>query len=156
MITNLKFVIYLLAAILGNPFYQMVSYFVCQSLGWGSEPSFNVYQANPMGYLFILVVIFIIRFAIYSRIFTSKEYPMTIRGSNNFLYLFAERHLFQLLGFYTLWLWAQELEGNVIGFLVLPLTLITGIVISVVTFIRMLKLKKKWRQMYSVTPGDPN
>ncbi|MCB0668651.1 MAG: hypothetical protein KDC80_22655, partial [Saprospiraceae bacterium] len=78
MITNLKFVIYLLAAILGNPFYQMVSYFFFQIFVCEVEPSFNVYQANLMVYLFILVVIFIIRFVIYSRIFTSKEYPMTI------------------------------------------------------------------------------
>ncbi|MCB9080261.1 MAG: hypothetical protein H6555_00950 [Lewinellaceae bacterium] len=138
----LKFSLFLLCAIFGNPFYQMLSYFTCSALQLGNGEEFNTFQANILALLLVLVLIFGVRFLVYALIFRSKTAPFQLRGENTFLYHFAERHLFQIPGFFTLYLWSMPLEGNVIGFIVLPATLALGVVVSAITIFRMFKLGK--------------
>lgn len=139
---QMKYLLFLVVSIIGNPIYQMVSYVICWENKIGAYTSTNVFQANALIFILILLVIFLIRLLIYKIIFTSKEYPFTINGNDSFLYVFAERHLFQVIGILSLGIWLSPLEGNIIGFFVAPLTLILGLVISTITFFRLLKTKK--------------
>tara|TARA_B110000902_G_C14018249_1_gene479272 strand:- start:399 stop:671 length:273 start_codon:yes stop_codon:yes gene_type:complete len=82
------------------------------------------------------------RLLIYAIIFSSKEYPFSVEGNNSFLYIFAERHLFQAIGLLSFLIWISPLEGNIIGFIVFPLTILLGLIVSLITLIRLLKMKK--------------
>ncbi len=139
---QLKYFFFLLLSIVGNPFYQMLSYLACAEFELGRSQGTNVWQANLFPFILILVLIYLVRLTFYCLIFTSKDYPFSYKGVNSFLYIFSERHVFQVFGLLTLPIWASPLEGNIIGFIVFPLTLLLGAVISIVTFIRILKTKK--------------
>jgi hypothetical protein len=122
----------------------MLAYIICNELDFGESKGTNVYQVNIFAFLAILILIFLVRTLIYSLIFTSKEHPFTAKGSSSFLYVFSERHLFQAFGLFSFFIWISPLEGNIIGFFVFPLTLILGLVVSIITFVRVLKTKKLW------------
>jgi hypothetical protein len=139
---QLKYAFLLIISIIGNPFYQMGAYLICDELNFGSSERTNVFQVNLFVFTLILVLIFLVRLFIYTMIFSSKEYPFSVKGNDSFLYLFAERHLFQGIGLISFLTWASPLEGNIIGFIVVPLTLLLGLVLSIITFIRILKMKK--------------
>ena len=137
---QIKYVFFLILTIVGNPFYQMVSYFICSSYNFGSSKGTNVYQANTLVFILILIVIFLVRLLIYTILFSAKKYPFYLKGNNSFLSIFSERHLFQLIGLLSLPIWLSPLEGNVIGFLVFPATILLGSIVSIITFIRLLKM----------------
>jgi len=141
---QLKYVFFLLVSIVGNPFYQMISYIICSELGFGASKGTNVYQANLFAFILILVFIFLARLLIYALVFSSKEYPFSVEGNNSFLYIFSERHLFQAIGLLSFFIWLSPLEGNIIGFILFPLTVILGLIVSIITFYRLLKTKKIW------------
>ncbi len=82
------------------------------------------------------------RLLIYAVIFTSKEYPFGVKGNNSFLYIFSERHIFYIIGLLPLLVWTSPLEGNIIGFIVFPLTILLGMIVSIITFIRLIKTKQ--------------
>lgn len=140
--SQLKHVFFLLTTIVGNPFYQMISYLTCSELSFGTSKGTNVYQVNLYGFIIILAFIFFVRLRIYTIIFSAKEYPFSVEGNNSFLYIFAERHLFQIIGLLSFILWISPLEGNIIGFIVFPLTILLGLIVSTITFTRLLKTKK--------------
>lgn len=137
-----KYAFFLSLSIIGNPFYQMMSYIICSELDLGASKGTNVYQVNPLAFIFILVLVFFIRLLIYSLIFTSKEYPFSVKGPNSFLYIFSERHLFHVIGLLSFFIWLSPLEGNIIGFIVFPLTIILGLVVSIITLVRLSKTRK--------------
>jgi hypothetical protein len=137
-----KYASFLLISIVGNPFYQMMSYMICSELDLGAAKGSNVYQVNSLAFIFILVIVFLLRLMFFSSIFTSKEYPFSIKGYNSFLYIFCERHLFQVIGLFSFFIWLSPLEGNIIGFIVFPLTIILGFIISIITLTRIVKTKK--------------
>ncbi len=139
---QLKYIFFLLVSILGNPFYQMISYIICSESGFGVSKGSNVYQVNLFAFIVILVFIFLARLLIYAIIFSPKDYPFSLKGNNSFLYIFSERHLFQIIGLLSLIIWVLPLEGNIIGFIVFPLTILLGLIVSTITFIRLLKTKK--------------
>ena len=141
---QLKYVFCLVISIVGNPIYQMVSYIICNELDLGASKGTNVYQVNPLAFILFLVVIFFVRLLIYSFIFTSKDHPFRVKGINSFLYIFSERHLFQVIGLLSFFIWLSPLEGNIIGFFIFPLTLILGGFVSLITFVRLLKTRKIW------------
>lgn len=141
-INQIKYIIFIVICILGNPIYQMVSYIICWEYKIGAYPSTNVFQANPFAFISILVLVFFIRLLIYKFIFTNKDYPFTVKGTHSFLYIFSERHLFQGVGLFSLLIWLSALEGNIIAFFVFPLTIILGLVVSIITFDRLMKTKK--------------
>ena len=139
---QLKYVFFLLISIVGNPFYQMIAYLICSEFGFGAYKETNVYQANLFTFIVILVVIFLVRLLIYAKVFYAKEYSFSLKGNSSFLYIFSERHLYQTIGILSFIVWILPLEGNIIGFLVLPLTIVLGSIVSIITFIRLLKTKK--------------
>ena len=139
---QIKFAYFLMLTIIGNPFYQMMSYLICSSLDLGASKSTNVFQVNPIAFIFILVLVFFIRLLIYSLTFTSKKYPFSVKGPNSFLYIFSQRHLFQIIGLLFFFIWLSPLEGNIIGFIVFPSTIFLGLIVSIITFIRLLQIKK--------------
>lgn len=139
---QLKYVFFLLISILGNPFYQMITYFICFEFGFGAYKETNVYQANLFAFIVILVVIFLARLLIYAIFFSSREYPFSLKGNNSFLYIFSERHLYQIIGLLSFIVWILPLEWNIIGFFAFPLTIVLGLIVSIITFIRLLKTKK--------------
>ena len=139
---QLKYFFFLLISIVGNPFYQIISYIICSELDFGTSRGTNVYQVNLFAFTVILLFIFLIRLLIYAIIFSPKEYPFSVEGNNSFLYIFAERHLFQIIGLLPFTIWILPLEGNIIGFIVFPLTILLGSIVSIITFIRLLRIKK--------------
>ncbi len=139
---QLKYVFFLLISIVGNPIYQMISFIICSELGFRASKGTNVYQVNLFAFILILVFIFLIQLLIYTLIFSSKEYPFSVKGSNSFLYIYSERHLYQVIGLWTFLIWSSPLEGNIVGFIVFPVTLLLGLIVSIITFIRLLKTKK--------------
>jgi hypothetical protein len=140
--TQFKYASFLLLSIVGNPFYQMISYIICSEMDLGAAKGSNVYQVNTLAFIFILTIIFMVRLLFFSVIFTSKEYPFSVKGLNSFLYIFSERHVYQVIGLVSFFVWIAPLEGNIIGFIVFPLTIILGLVVSIITLIRLLKTKK--------------
>jgi len=141
-----RYIIFLIIAILGNPIYQMVSYLICASLNLGQNMGCNTYQANPIAFFTILSLIFAVRLLLYSILLTNPQMPFSYRGKNNFVFLFCQRHLPQAVGMPFLLIWLSQLEGNVIGFFVFPLTLLAGGTTSIITFIRILKTRKIYRE----------
>jgi hypothetical protein len=139
---QLKYLFFLFVSIVGNPFYQMISYLVCSELDFGASKGTNVYQVNIFAFIVILVFIFLVRLLIYAIVFSPKEYPFSVEGQNSFLYIFSERHLFQVIGLVSFFIWLSPLEGNIIGFILFPLTIILGLIVSTITFNRLLKTKK--------------
>jgi hypothetical protein len=139
---QLKYVFFLLVSIVGNPFYQMISYIICSELGFGASKGANVYQVNLFAFIVILVFIFLARLLIYAIIFSPKEYPFSVEGNNSFLYIFSERHFFQVIGLLSFFIWLSPLEGNIIGFILFPLTIILGLIVSTITFNRLLMTKE--------------
>lgn len=139
---QLKYAFFLLLTIIGNPFYHMISYLICSGFDLGTFQSTNVFQVDSLAFISILVLIFFVRLLIYSLIFTSKAYPFSIKGVNSFLYIFSERHLFHVISLLSFSIWLSPLEGNIIGFIVFPITIILGLIVSIITFIRLLKTKK--------------
>jgi hypothetical protein len=139
---QLKYVFFLLISIVGNPIYQMISYIICSELGFGASKGTNVYQVNLFAFTLILVIIFLVQLLIYTIIFCSKEYPFSVKGNNSFLYIYSERHLYQVIGLLSFLIWSSPLEGNIIGFIVFPVTILLGLIVSIITFIRLLKTKK--------------
>ena len=134
--------ILLVVSIVGNPFYQMMAYVICLENGFGTEQSTNVFQVNIFPFILILILIFFVRLFIYTIIFSSKAYPFSIKGKDSFLYVFAERHVFQVIGILSLIIWLSPQEGNITGFIVFPLTIILGVIVSSITLVRLLKMKK--------------
>jgi hypothetical protein len=139
---QLKYVFFLLISIIGNPIYQMISYIICSELGFGASKGTNVYQVNLFAFTLILVFIFLVQLLIYTIIICSKEYPFSVKGNNSFLYIYSERHLYQVIGLLSFLIWSSPLEGNIIGFIVFPVTILLGLIVSIITFIRLLKTKK--------------
>ena len=141
-VNQTKYAFFLLVSIVGNPFYQMAAYLICSELDLGASQGTNVYQADPWAFILILVLIYLVRLLIYSFIFTSNEYPFSVKGTKSFLYIFSERHMFQAIGLLSLFVWLSPLEGNIIGFIVFPLTVLLGLAVSIITFVRLLKTRK--------------
>ena len=141
---QLKYAFFLIVSIVGNPFYQMIAYIICSELDFRSAKGTNVHQVNLFVFIIILVLIFLVRLLIYASIFTSKKQPFSVNGNNSFLYIFSERHLYLAIGFFTFLIWTSPLEGNIVGFFIFPFTVLFGSVLSVITFIRLLKTKKIW------------
>ena len=139
---QLKYVFFLLISIVGNPIYQMISYIICSELGFGASKGTNVYQVNLFAFVLILVFIFLVQLLIYTIIFSSKEYPFSVKGNNSFLYIYSERHLYQVIGLLSFLIWSSPLEGNIIGFIAFPVSILLGLIVSIITFIRLLKTKK--------------
>jgi hypothetical protein len=139
---QLKYVFFLFVSIVGNPFYQMISYISCSELGFGASKGTNVFQVNIVAFILILVFIFLARLLIYTIVFSPKEYPFSVKGNNSFLYIFSERHFFQMIGLLSFFIWLSPLEGNIIGFILFPLTIILGLIVSIITFNRLLKTKE--------------
>ncbi len=140
----LKYFFFLVLSIIGNPFYQMFSYLLCAEFDYGTTKGTNVYQVNPLAFILFLVLIYLARLAIYSLIFTSNKHPFRVKGDNSFLYIFSERHLFYFIGLITFFIWISPLEGNIIGFFVFPINLFLGLLVSVITIVRLWKTKKIW------------
>ncbi len=138
----IKYIWFLTLSTLGNPFYQMISYIICKTLYLGSSKGTNVFQANSIAMFIILILIFLIRLNVYKKKFTSIEYPFSANGSNSFLYIFAQRHNYQFIGLLSFPIWLLPLEGNIIGFIIFPLTLLLGSTVSLISFIRLLKTKE--------------
>ena len=138
----LKYWLLIILTVVGNPIYQMISYVICWENKIGVYTSTNVFQANTFVFLLILVGIFCIRLVVYKLVFTSKKLPLVTKGTGSFLYIFAERHVFHIIGIVSLLIWLSPLEGNIIGFIIFPLSLLLGALVSIITFVRLLKLKK--------------
>jgi len=140
---KVRYIILLLLSIFGNPFYQMVAYIICSELGLTVKKGTNVYQVYLSAFLVILLLIFIIRVVFYSTLFKRIEFNSWTEGKGSFLYIFARQHAIQAIGFFTFFLWISELEGNIIGFLLFPLTLLAGSVVSFIVVRRLFKTKKE-------------
>lgn len=147
MLTNIKYAVYLVVALIGNPFYQMISFFICDYFGLVAKSGFfgktDYWHVNLFGYLFFLILIFLLRYGIYSKKFTSKFFNWDIKGKNSFSYIFVERHVFQIFGVFTFWIWARPIEGIVFS-LALMGSGVLGLIVSIITFIRLRKIKSIW------------
>lgn len=138
---KVKFIIFLLISVLCNPFYQMVSFLICSDLGLDTDSQTSVSQVNVLAFIFFLVLVFLMRLLIYGLVFKSTLNLFKYQNRNDFLYVFCEQHLYQCIGVLLFLIWASPLEGNIIGFFVVPLTLLFGTILSVITFIRILNTK---------------
>jgi hypothetical protein len=57
-----------------------------------------------------------------------------------FLKLFVKRHVFQLVGVITFFIWVGDIEWNMAGFIYLPLTFVL-ILLNIITTARVLDYK---------------
>ena len=135
-------------AIFGNPLYQILSFFWCNDLNYNIEPSTNVTQIESTPYFLFLLLIFLIRMIIYLIMFHFQGKIKPLKNPLKFIVIFINCHLFQFLGFITLWIWLIELEGNIIGFFVAPISILIGILVSTLTILRIIKIPKKWEESY--------
>ncbi|WP_139959878.1 hypothetical protein [Flavicella sediminum] len=132
-------------AIFGNPLYQIISFLWCNNLNYNIEPSTNVTQIEKLPYYIFLIIIFLVRLILYITIFHFQGKIKPFENLTKFIVIFINTHVFQFLGFITLWIWLIELEGNIVGFFVAPISLVIGIIVSILTILRIIKIPKKWK-----------
>jgi hypothetical protein len=136
----------LFVAIFCNPIYQIASYSLCNSYNFNSKISTNVIQIEPQYYYIFLVLIFIARFLIYILIFHFLSKLKPLKNPFKFLIIFINCHLYQFIGIITLWIWLIELEGNIVGFFIGPISILIGLFVSIFTLYRITRIPKKWNQ----------
>ncbi|MCV9388707.1 hypothetical protein [Reichenbachiella ulvae] len=132
--------LWLLAAIFGNPVYNVVAYYVCIELGYYQDLSTNVVQVNLGFFILVLLILFALRYVIYRIVYVVKLKDQMTTWF--FLEAFAERHKFQLISLATFFMWISEVEGNVAGFIYFPITIVLTLSVSVITLNRLLKMGK--------------
>ena len=138
---NIKYIFLLIVTIIGSPFHQLGAYMISNYLGFGELIEMNTYQVNSFAFTIALLIIFFIRLAIYSKIYCSIDFPFSIKGKSSFLYIFFQRHIYQTLSVITFIIWTSALEGNIIALVALPFTFLLGLIVSIITFVRILKIK---------------
>lgn len=129
---------WLLAAIFGNPVYNVMAYYACIELGFFYDIGTNVVQVCLGFFVLVLLILFGLRYVIY-RI----AYVVKLRDQMTtvfFLEAFLERHKFQLISLCTFFMWTYEVEGNVAGFIYLPITILLTLSVSVITLNRLFKM----------------
>lgn len=132
--------LWMLATILGNPFYNVLAFLICDSLGFSESVSTNTTQVDMSMYFIIVLLIFLIRYVVYRLIYLSKlTYKM---DTYYFVEVFFERHKYQVISLFTFFMWASEVEGNIAGFLYFPITILLLCSVSVLTIVRLFKMKK--------------
>lgn len=132
--------VWFVATIIGNPFYNVVAFYLCDMLGYAWSPSTNVTQVNVVVFALILFGIFLIRYVVYRLIFVFKlKDQMT---TPFFFEVFMERHKFQIISSATFFMWAGEVEGNIAGFLYFPVSAVLFLSIGVITFFRLFRMQK--------------
>ena len=151
MWTAIKYVLFLIAAILGNPIYQLISFILTSLAGWSTSSGFmgKTSQISPVGYVVFLILIFLLRYMIYSKRFTGSFFDTEIKGEHSFLYVFSKAHVYQLIGLLTFPLWTERIEGSYFS-LILMASLALGIVVSIITIIRLRMARKKWKRVHEV------
>lgn len=140
-------ILLLVFAVLGNPIYQMVSFIWSDVQGYSAYVSTNVTQVERLPFVVVLVVIFIVRLLIYMMIFHLLGKIKPFKHPVDFILIFLKKHLYQCIGFLTLILWMNELEGNIIGFFVAPITLVLGAIVSGITIFRITRIPKAWKEL---------
>ena len=138
----LKSVFIVFFSIFGNPLYQIISFICCHQLGYYAKISTNVTQIEKAPYFIFLLLIFLLRVIIYTLIFHFLSQLKPFKNPSTLFIRFINCHLYQFFGLITLLIWISELEGNIIGFLVVPLSLIIGIPLSALTVLKIRKLTK--------------
>ena len=135
MWTAIKYVLFLIAAILGNPIYQLISYILTSLAGWSTSMGFmgKTSQISPVGYVVFLILIFVLRYMIFSKRFTGSFFDTDVKGEDSFLYVFSRAHVYQLIGLLTFTLWTERIEGSYFS-LILIASLGLGTILSIVTF----------------------
>lgn len=146
MMIRIKYAAYLIVAIIGNPFYQMISFLICGKTGMMKTQEWipgkaDWWHVSLPAYLFFLLLIFLMRYMIYSKKFTSNFFNVQLNGENSFSYIFVERHVFQVFGIVTFWLLAQPMDSFIIG-LIFAGSFALGIILSIITYVRIRKIKK--------------
>ncbi|MBU2915164.1 hypothetical protein [Reichenbachiella agariperforans] len=133
-------ILWLLAAVFGNPVYNVLAYMICDGLGYSAEVSTNVTQVSTGLYIVILLMIFGVRYVVYRIVYVVrfKEQMTTLF----FIEAFAERHKFQLISLVTFFMWMGEVEGNVAGFFYFPITLGLTLTVTIVTINRLFRMSK--------------
>ncbi|MEO9964649.1 MAG: hypothetical protein ABJF11_02600 [Reichenbachiella sp.] len=124
---------WLIGAIFGHPFYNVLAYLICTGQGWYIDTSTNVTLINMPIYVVSLLLIFVLRFA-YHRWKLASKIKMNFWFS---LEVFAQRKAFQTIGLLTFLMWAGEVEGNIAGFIYFPITILLGTIISILNLKRL-------------------
>ena len=147
---------FLLVTIFGNPLYQCLSFVLCSELDLRTQISANVHKIYMNAYLGFLIVIFVVRILIYAALFSLKKNMRPFKNFMKFYFLFIERHKYQIFGLLTLSIWSSQLEGNIVGFFIAPISFILGLIISIITIVRLTSFSKIWHQQNRIKPIATN
>ena len=143
---TLKNIIYTILSIVGNPFYTFVAFlYTVNSLNATEQISTNIQQVNLWYLLLILSLIFIVRLYFYQFIILGRV--DTTLSDFNFYEVFIERHKFQFLGVILFVLYLLPIEGNIFGFVYLPITFISILIVNTITILRLFKIKRKYKEI---------
>ncbi len=140
--------LWLILTIIGNPFYNIFAFLICAGLGLIKKCGSNTIQANIFAYVFILIILFFIRLIMYY-LFFNRNKPIKV---NLLLFTneFVIAHQYQLLGTLTFFIWTLEIEGNVAGFILVPITIISILVLLPIQILQLLKAKKRILEIINV------
>ncbi len=116
-------------------------------LGYAEMLETNVTQIASLPYFLILLLIFPFRFLLYALLFQLRGKIKPFEDIPLFYTLFVKSHLYQWLGFLTLGIWLMELEGNIIGFIVAPLSVLLGALVAIISFVRIVMIPGKWQKI---------
>ena len=143
---QLKYVSLLFICIVGNPIYQIISFIICDKFEFKINKGINSSQIDLFSFFSVLIIIFITRLIFYTIVFKVKLKPFSIKHINNFILPFLENHIFYLFGILTFKMWTSTLEGNITGFLLFPLSLVMGLVVSITTIKRLSNFESNFNQ----------
>ena len=137
----LKKIYYSIVCILGNPFNQLFGFQICVILGWGRSRSASNFTVNIWGFIFILVILFLIRYFVYGWFLKVKDLSVLKFRENKFLQLFIEIHGHQIWGLILFYFWIAPSQATITGLVLFPITLVLGSITSFKNFQKVSKMK---------------
>lgn len=140
-------ILWLVAAIFGNPFYNMVGYLLLANFGFSDSVGINAEQVNLGMFILLLLIVFALRYVIYRLIYLKKS--RFIMNTPYFIETFMERHRWQVISLVTFLMWSSEVEGNIAGFIYFPVTIVMILTVSVVTFVKFIRWDKNLEKKIS-------
>lgn len=140
---KIKHIFYTLFAILGNPFVILLSYLLTYGLfDAKTTVSTNTTQINILIFYGLMFVFFLVRLWLYQLVALGK---IDFRLQNiDFFAQFVDTQKWFGLGLFNLYLYSIPVEGNIMGFINLPVSLISILVLNILTVILLIRMARRF------------
>lgn len=121
-----------------HPFYLLFACYIVMATGLNKKIETNVYLIDILPFMTILIILTGIRFLIFARIQNKLNL-----SRQELIDWFIKINIWSAPGLFIFVMMLMPIEGNVFGFIFIPVIFITGVIIAPIILIKSLRLAKK-------------